>query len=905
MLKILATVLFLFSYSFSSIDIKPFRISYIKIVAPKFIDRDEIFYLLGFKAGDIVDNKVLKNAAFYLKQKKLFKNIRFKFKNFDSDSKKLKLYLNPSWRFMGLRVKGLYFWGVDMVYSYPLHIGFPFNLKKHSQFLKSLKYSFYKKGYLGINISSSLKRDIKKKEVRALVDVKLGKQFFLQDILFRVNDISIQKILTKKFNIISLKKRFSFKLLKQINNFIKKTLAKKGYFASKVKIDVFKLDNSNRVNLVCIVDLGSFMNLNLIGNNFFSTSYIYKNILKKNLDFPLEVMISDLKGRYKKEGFFDIKVDIDLDAQSLTVDEGQRYKIHKLKFNNVSLFSDKQLLKKFKPVLNSFYSKSSLDQIIDAISLDYLKQGYWDFYVADYHVEQEQDKNVLNLTFYEGFRRILRSSQVENYPEIKLNNKYPTPFDLSLLSLQEREIVKFFNFRGVTNIKVKPKFKDGKEIDIVWHVDEKDRDFNIGKFVLNTNTGINFKNFKKEVEHVLKNRNKIKYLSSVFNRLKSLDSFEYLNVNSLNSLDEFGNKPWVINGINTCKLELKTRLGFQKVNSFKLADIRNRSTYKLGGGFVIRNPLNKGDKFTFDSDFTIFYRHLTAQYSLPFLFDLPVRTIFRLSIDKFYQPLFKGSDNSLYKVSHQSAMSGLSYDFNDFTIFKLGQGFEFRRLSDVSLDSIDSLKISPILLNNRIPYLFAEPNYFFERIDNKLNPSKGFYTLISFKGIKALKDNNLSYARLLAEASAFIPLFKKNIICASRLRVGKIVAGKFEAVLPPERFYLGGANSLRSYPTDFAPPLVNVKLCDAPLEAPMGGDFMFNSNLELRFNLIKNFSVVLFQDLGLLSNPYKKSGLLMANGFGLRYLTPVGPVRFDIGFRPKSNIIEKNFAWFLTVGQAF
>jgi outer membrane protein insertion porin family len=163
---------------------------------------------------------------------------------------------------------------------------------------------------------------------------------------------------------------------------------------------------------------------------------------------------------------------------------------------------------------------------------------------------------------------------------------------------------------------------------------------------------------------------------------------------------------------------------------------------------------------------------------------------------------------------------------------------------------------------------------------------------------------------VLLEQSLFIPV--DPIVIAVRARLGHIFYTDFSSLMPNDRFYLGGANSVRSYESDLCPP-VGIFENDKGRKqvVPQGGKTMANFIVELRFPLLyKNLGAVVFQDLGLLSsNKLTKihaKNILVATGFGLRLNTPVGPLRFDIGWKWKADDpLTHNYAWFLTFGHAF
>jgi outer membrane protein assembly factor BamA len=134
-----------------------------------------------------------------------------------------------------------------------------------------------------------------------------------------------------------------------------------------------------------------------------------------------------------------------------------------------------------------------------------------------------------------------------------------------------------------------------------------------------------------------------------------------------------------------------------------------------------------------------------------------------------------------------------------------------------------------------------------------------------------------------------------------------------------ERFFSGGADSLRGFPIDGAGPQRPVNVCATPgnpatctlISVPLGGNMLFILNTEARFptKIIKDLGAVLFYDGG---NVYSNINLRQfvddytnSIGVGLRYKTPVGPVRFDVGYRLTSVPGVQATQYFVTLGQSF
>jgi outer membrane protein assembly complex protein YaeT len=126
------------------------------------------------------------------------------------------------------------------------------------------------------------------------------------------------------------------------------------------------------------------------------------------------------------------------------------------------------------------------------------------------------------------------------------------------------------------------------------------------------------------------------------------------------------------------------------------------------------------------------------------------------------------------------------------------------------------------------------------------------------------------------------------------------------------RFYAGGDTTIRGFALDavgvrHTPPDKSQDTLDAN-GFPLGGNAVIVLNAELRVTMRGGLEGALFVDSG---NVFQRvstidlSEVRTAVGFGLRYRSPVGPIRFDLGFKVNRRPDESPTAWYVTFGQAF
>jgi outer membrane protein assembly factor BamA len=206
--------------------------------------------------------------------------------------------------------------------------------------------------------------------------------------------------------------------------------------------------------------------------------------------------------------------------------------------------------------------------------------------------------------------------------------------------------------------------------------------------------------------------------------------------------------------------------------------------------------------------------------------------------------------------------------------------------------------------------------------DNVLDAHKGIYQ--SFEvDINPRVLSNFQFARFLGQ-TAYYKKIRGNIVWANSVRLGLEQSFGGSTVPLSQAFFSGGGSSLRGFPLNGAGPQRTIPACGNPavpstcslITVPVGGNQLLILNSELRVPspvdlpiVHKNLGFAVFYDGGNVfqSVGFHNFGAQYTNsiGAGLRYSTPVGPVRIDIGHNLNAPPGLKSTQVFVTLGQAF
>ena len=192
------------------------------------------------------------------------------------------------------------------------------------------------------------------------------------------------------------------------------------------------------------------------------------------------------------------------------------------------------------------------------------------------------------------------------------------------------------------------------------------------------------------------------------------------------------------------------------------------------------------------------------------------------------------------------------------------------------------------------------PSVFYDTRDNPFDPSSGSLQVFVVKYASEAFLSEAEFIKGTIKSSWFVKLFKPVVFAFSLGGGAAYGLDESEEIPLIERFFLGGRTTVRGYSNDTLGP-------KGKNDNPTGGNMFALTNWELRISVFKGFGLVTFLDAG---NVWRTADevddeLKYTIGTGLRYNTPVGPVRIDYGHKMNKESGDSSGEVHFSFGHAF
>ena len=739
---------------------------------------------------------------------------------------------------------------------------------------------------------------------------------------------------------------------------LKKTLSSEHRLASKVQSTTHDA-NSNLVDVSFQVDLGPLVNVQVTGARLSLLPFVSGRQMKKLIPMYSEGTIDrdlveegqrNLVERFKKKGFYDVQVKTDAqispDHVSIlyAVTKGKKHKVNSISFQGAQQISEKELLSQVAVKKSRMFSRGKISQKLLTESADKLRalyqdRGYENVVITPRVTDREPKLDVL-FKIEEGPQTLVDDVRVtgnDHVSEAQLGA--PTgfqlrpkmPFSNRRLSEDRNRILAAYLNRGYLNAEVNTALKRHPEVplhvDVTYAVTERQM-VHISEVAYLGQKQTRLSMIEKTAQIRPEAPMKQGELLAAESRLFALNIFDWSSVSPKKPISDQTDEAAVVRVHESRRNEVTYGFGFDVTHRGASApagsvavpglppiDLQNHeiapseSTYAGPRGsieFLRRNVRGLGETASALVLVSRLDQQIVLSYTQPHIRGSKWSSLTSFSGERT-------TENPLYAAQLGTASFQVERLINPKSNTRVQFRYAFNKtyLTDLLVPELVLPQDRDVRLSTISGTLIRDSR------DNLLDAHRGTFATLNLGLTPEAFGSSATFAKLFGQYAFYKP--SHGIVFANSVRLGlaKAIAGSF--VPTSELFFSGGGTTLRSFPINQAGPQRIVPFCNVlqgepgcvDVTVPVGGRQLFILNSEMRFPLgiKKALGGVVFYDGG---NVYSAISLndFVRNythtvGFGLRYATPIGPVRIDVAhnLNPVPGINPTQY--FITLGQAF
>ena len=834
---------------------------------------------------------------------------------------------------------------------------------------QALQTFFKRNGYFEPTTNSSIQIDDAHQLVNVIFRVELGKRARIGTVSIQGTDsqetarlLHAMRSLRARFTGSLLKpgQTYTAERIKNALAQMKRSLTQQHRLASSVEENPPQYRaQGNLADVSFKVNLGPVVTVRTSGAKLTWVPWLAGRNMKKLIPIYSERSIDtelvqegqqDLIDYFQKKGFFDVSVKIEMTHQpdqivlDYEINRGRKYKVDHIFFAGNKNIAGSTLIAQVTVKKAHFWNHGSLTnkllkQSVDTLKAIYRDKGYEDVKVTS-RVTKHDSKIDIGFDVDEGPQTVVANVNVTGNDHIAreqlaapkgYETRASQPFSPRKVADDRNRISATYLDRGYPNADVMTKIaraeNDPHRVNVTFAIAEQ-QFVRVGEVLYlgqsHTQLPLIRKTAKLAAEGPL---NQVKVLQAQ-TRLYDLNIFDWSSVGPRRPITDQTEETTLVK-VHEAKrndvvygfaFEISHRggnvpsgtvavPGLPAINLGKYQLAPSQATYASPRGYVEFNRHNmRGLAETASASILLDrldQRAITA-YTQPHFFGSPWQSLTSLSIEHTTEnPLFGASlGDASFQVERVISRKNntrvqLRYDFNK-TI-----------LSQLLVPALVMSRDRNVLLSTFSGSLIRDTR------DHPLDAHRGIFATLNLGITPTVLGSSANFTRFFGQFATYKSFH--SVVFANSIRLG--LAKPFASSFIPtsQLFFAGGGTTLRGFPIDEAGPQRIVPFCTGlqnqtgcvNVTVPVGGNELFILNSEIRFPLkiFKPLGGVIFYDGG---NVYSAINLpnFVTNytntiGVGLRWATPIGPIRIDLGhnLNPVPGIDPTQY--YITLGQSF
>lgn len=606
--------------------------------------------------------------------------------------------------------------------------------------------------------------------------------------------------------------------------------------------------------------------------------------------------IDKIKDLYQKKGFSLAKIEYKVDIEEATnkatvlfnIDEGLRYRIQKITITGNWAVPKNKILKiiSTRPdtlFTSGFYDEEKFNEDIEKIKSFYQKEGYSDAELAPKVEYDEKLKKIfITIDINEGKKYLVgyveifgSTTYTEEQIKAKLKMTSGKPYSQQALQQDIIAIQSLYFEKGFMDAGVDAKTvlnEQTKNIDIAYTITENEVSY-VNKILIKGNTKTRDKVIRRELRIYPGDKFDGPKLKRSKERLYNLGYFEEV-IYETQTTDQPAKKDLIVNVKETKTGEFSFGGGWSSVDKIIGFVEITQNNFDL---FNFPTFTGAGQKLRLRGEFGSIRRNYEIGFIEPYIFDQPYSFGFDIfsrerkrstSLGYGFNERRRGFDVFLGKEIGEYNKATLTYKLEEVKISDISDGASADLLTEEGTNVISSMQLD-LIRDTR---------------DNIYTPTTGYILTGSAQVAGGIFGGDKDFTKLFGGGSSYYTFFEK-LVLELKLRAGIVDAYSNTPKVPIyERFYAGGANTIRGYKERRIGPR------DPNTGDPIGGESLLVGNIELTFPIIESLKGAVFYDFG---NVWEKTSdfgdfgghnYKHAVGVGVRIKTPIGPVKLDLGY---------------------